>query len=173
MSSKKAKLDQKLTFHNETLEIDTESPEVDIIGIDRETKKKTKGRCTVPLKLIQDKQRRHTTFSKRKKGLLKKSSELSILTGTQVMCVVASETGQVFTYGSRKFNDFLNSANGRMIIQSCLQNDDSGSDNNSTDKVLAESKNRFKNLIRDTYKLAAINAAPRPLPSEVERNSTS
>ena len=46
--------------------------------------KKTRGRVKIKIELIQDRQKRCTTFSKRKAGLMKKSHELATLTGSQV-----------------------------------------------------------------------------------------
>ena len=46
--------------------------------------KKTRGRVKIKIEFIQDKQKRCTTFSKRKAGLMKKSHELATLTGSQV-----------------------------------------------------------------------------------------
>ncbi|KAG9838817.1 hypothetical protein KCU98_g14868, partial [Aureobasidium melanogenum] len=42
-------------------------------------------RRKIEIKFIQDKSRRHITFSKRKAGIMKKAYELSVLTGTQVL----------------------------------------------------------------------------------------
>lgn len=46
--------------------------------------------------------KRKATFMKRKKGLMKKSKELSILTGASVLCVVISERNEVSMYTSDK-----------------------------------------------------------------------
>jgi hypothetical protein len=42
--------------------------------------------------------KRHISFSKRKAGIMKKAYELSTLTGTQVLLLVVSETGLVYTF---------------------------------------------------------------------------
>ncbi|KAI1719865.1 SRF-type transcription factor (DNA-binding and dimerization domain) domain-containing protein [Ditylenchus destructor] len=62
--------------------------------------KKTKGRVKIKMEYIGNKLRRYTTFSKRKTGIMKKAHELSTLTGTQVMLLVASETGHVTPDGT-------------------------------------------------------------------------
>ena len=56
--------------------------------------KKTLGRVKIEMAYIDNKIRRYTTFSKRKTGIMKKAYELSTLTGTEVMLLVASETGK-------------------------------------------------------------------------------
>lgn len=51
---------------------------------------------------------------------MKKSHELATLTGSQVMVLVASETGHVYTYSTEKFKPLLNSQQGRKLIRTCL-----------------------------------------------------
>uniref|UniRef100_A0A674NNK7 Serum response factor n=1 Tax=Takifugu rubripes TaxID=31033 RepID=A0A674NNK7_TAKRU len=52
--------------------------------------KKTRGRVKIKMEFIDNKLRRYTTFSKRKTGIMKKAYELSTLTGTQVLLLVAN-----------------------------------------------------------------------------------
>jgi len=87
------------------------------------SQKKTRGRVKIDIEFMKDKQKRCTTFSKRKSGLMKKSYELATLTGSQVMVLVASETGHVYTYATKKFQPVLNSTPGRKLIQTCLASD--------------------------------------------------
>jgi hypothetical protein len=61
----------------------------------RARNKKTLGRVKIEMAYITNKIRRYTTFSKRKTGIMKKAYELATLTGTEVMLLVASETGNV------------------------------------------------------------------------------
>ena len=103
-------------------------------------KKKTKGRVKIETKYIQNKLRRYTTFSKRKAGIMKKvcffsclksfirsvkisslkAYELSVLTGTQVMLLVASETGHVYTFATKKLQPMITSETGKNLIRACL-----------------------------------------------------
>ena len=46
--------------------------------------------------------------------------ELSTLTGTQVMLLVASETGHVYTFATRKLQPMITSESGKALIQTCL-----------------------------------------------------
>lgn len=82
--------------------------------------KKTKGRVKIKMEYIENKIRRYTTFSKRKTGIMKKAYELSTLTGTQVMLLVASETGHVYTFATDKLQPMITSEVGKNLIQSCL-----------------------------------------------------
>ncbi|XP_047739337.1 uncharacterized protein LOC108675030 [Hyalella azteca] len=86
--------------------------------------KKTKGRVKIKMEFIDNKLRRYTTFSKRKTGIMKKAYELSTLTGTQVMLLVASETGHVYTFATRKLQPMITSEAGKALIQSCLNSPD-------------------------------------------------
>lgn len=64
----------------------------------RKKTKKTLGRVKIDMAYIDNKIRRYTTFSKRKTGIMKKAYELATLTGTEVMLLVASETGKIYYY---------------------------------------------------------------------------
>nr|AAQ72500.1 MADS-box protein 15 [Petunia x hybrida] len=58
------------------------------------------GRKKVEIKLIQDKNSRQVTFSKRRKGLIKKAKELSILCDADVAVVVFSNRGRLYDFSS-------------------------------------------------------------------------
>ncbi|KAI8165791.1 hypothetical protein KHU50_006993 [Colletotrichum sp. SAR 10_65] len=89
-------------------------------------------RRKIEIKFINDKSRRHITFSKRKAGIMKKAStrripphaclayELSVLTGTQVLLLVVSETGLVYTFTTPKLQPLVTKAEGKNLIQACL-----------------------------------------------------
>lgn len=50
--------------------------------------------------------------------------ELSTLTGTQVMLLVASETGHVYTFATGKLQPMITSEAGKALIQTCLNSPD-------------------------------------------------
>merc|ERR1712166_1462527 len=77
-------------------------------------------RRKINIEFIEDKSRRHITFSKRKSGIMKKAYELSALTGTQVLLLVASETGHVYTYATEKLQPLIQKPEGKNLIQTCL-----------------------------------------------------
>ncbi|KAI6123913.1 SRF-TF-domain-containing protein [Pisolithus croceorrhizus] len=89
---------------------------------DEEEKPKDKkaGRRKIKIEFIQDKSRRHITFSKRKAGIMKKAYELSTLTGTQVLLLVVSETGLVYTFTTAKLQPLVTQPEGKNLIQACL-----------------------------------------------------
>jgi len=78
------------------------------------------GRRKIQIEFIEDKSRRHITFSKRKAGIMKKAYELSTLTGTQVLLLVASETGHVYTFATPKLQPLITKSEGKNLIQACL-----------------------------------------------------
>ncbi|CAF3253298.1 unnamed protein product [Rotaria socialis] len=86
--------------------------------------KKTLGRVKINMAYIDNKIRRYTTFSKRKTGIMKKAYELATLTGTEVMLLVASETGHVYTYATPKLQPMITSETGKALIQTCLAKDE-------------------------------------------------
>ena len=49
---------------------------------------------------------------------------MSTLTGTQVMLLVASETGHVYTFATRKLQPMITSESGKALIQTCLNSPD-------------------------------------------------
>lgn len=87
---------------------------------DDDDEKPRPDRRKIEIKFIQDKSRRHITFSKRKAGIMKKAYELSVLTGTQVLLLVVSETGLVYTFTTPKLQPLVTKAEGKNLIQACL-----------------------------------------------------
>ncbi|CAO1616871.1 unnamed protein product [Parajaminaea phylloscopi] len=86
------------------------------------------GRRKIKIQFIEDDSRRHITFSKRKSGIMKKAYELSVLTGTQVLLLIVSQTGLVFTFTTPKLRPVVMETEGRELIQKCLSapDDDAG-----------------------------------------------
>ncbi|KAL7417831.1 SRF-type transcription factor (DNA-binding and dimerization domain)-domain-containing protein, partial [Mrakia frigida] len=77
-------------------------------------------RRKIQISYIEDKARRHITFSKRKAGIMKKAFELSTLTGTQVLLLVVSETGLVYTFTTSKLQPLVTREEGKNLIQVSL-----------------------------------------------------
>ncbi|CAK5284148.1 unnamed protein product [Mycena citricolor] len=87
------------------------------------------GRRKIKIEFIQDKSRRHITFSKRKAVFfpfrplptdIVQAYELSTLTGTQVLLLVVSETGLVYTFTTAKLQPLVTQPEGKNLIQACL-----------------------------------------------------
>jgi len=90
-------------------------------------------RRKIEIKFIADKSRRHITFSKRKAGIMKKAYELSVLTGTQVLLLVVSETGLVYTFTTPKLQPLVTKPEGKNLIQTCLNAPEPAADTNGVD----------------------------------------
>ncbi|KAJ3256791.1 hypothetical protein HK103_005165 [Boothiomyces macroporosus] len=122
---------------------------------DDEKPAKKAGRRKIKIEYIEDKSRRHITFSKRKAGIMKKAYELSTLTGTQVLLLVASETGHVYTFATPKLQPLITKPEGKNMIQTCL---------NATD---AQASTALPNPVPGygaTYQPTPIHSpAPRPM----------
>ncbi|KAK6945938.1 Transcription factor, MADS-box [Dillenia turbinata] len=66
------------------------------------------GRQKIRIAKIQNKNHLQVTFSKRKAGIFKKASELSILCGVQVAIVLSSPAGKIFSFGNPDVNSLVN-----------------------------------------------------------------
>lgn len=75
---------------------------------------------------------RQVTFSKRKGGLLKKAYELSTLTGSQVLLVIASDTGHVYTFATDRLQPLITTTRGKTMLQQCLNGEFSDDDGTNT-----------------------------------------
>ncbi|KAK4702966.1 hypothetical protein P7C70_g3255, partial [Phenoliferia sp. Uapishka_3] len=86
-----------------------------------------KGRRKIMIEYIEEKSKRHITFSKRKAGIMKKAYELATLTGTQVLLLVVSESGWVYTFTTDKFKPLVKEddngqlSQGQKLIAACLE----------------------------------------------------
>ncbi|MBW0485120.1 hypothetical protein O181_024835 [Austropuccinia psidii MF-1] len=78
--------------------------------------KKNPGRRKIDIEYIQDKSKRHITFSKRKAGIMKKAYELATLTGTQLLLLVVSETGIVYNFTTPKLEPIVSVDPGKSLI---------------------------------------------------------
>jgi hypothetical protein len=114
--------DQEINQGTEVLASGQNEPESPNDDKKKLQKKKGKraGRRKIKIEFIQDKSRRHITFSKRKGGIMKKAYELSTLTGTQVLLLIASETGHVYTFATPKLQPLITKTEGKNLIQACL-----------------------------------------------------
>ncbi|KAI9809308.1 MAG: hypothetical protein M1825_002599 [Sarcosagium campestre] len=104
-------------------------PSAGVDDDDDDDDKTGRERRKIEIKFIQDKSRRHITFSKRKAGIMKKAYELSVLTGTQVLLLVVSETGLVYTFTTPKLQPLVTKAEGKNLIQACLNAPEPSSNN--------------------------------------------
>ncbi|GAA5866061.1 hypothetical protein JCM3774_000011 [Rhodotorula dairenensis] len=79
------------------------------------------GRRKIHIEFIEDKPRRHVTFTKRKSGLMKKAYELSTLTGTDCLVVVVSESGLLYTFSTPALSGVTDHPRGREFLEAALR----------------------------------------------------
>lgn len=103
---------------------------------------KRAGRRKIKIEYIDDKSRRHITFSKRKAGIMKKAYELSTLTGTQVLLLVVSETGLVYTFTTPKLQPLVTKPEGKNLIQACLNAPDAPTAQDATSTTRSSNNNQ-------------------------------
>jgi len=108
-------------------------------------KKKRTGRRKISIEFIDDKPRRQITFSKRKAGLMKKAYELTTLTGTQALLLIASETGHVYTFATTKLQPFVTLPEGKTLIHNCL-NSQVTAENEKEEKESQEEEEETENV---------------------------
>ncbi|KAF8731837.1 hypothetical protein HU200_015780 [Digitaria exilis] len=68
----------------------------------------TKGKQKIEIKPIESEEARQVCFSKRRQGLFKKASELSILCGAMVGTIVFSTIGRSFSFGNPSIDEVVN-----------------------------------------------------------------
>lgn len=61
--------------------------------------KTSRGRQKIEIKKIEEESKRQVTFSKRRRGLFKKSAELSVLTGAKIAAITFSKCGRIYKFG--------------------------------------------------------------------------
>jgi len=81
-------------------------------------------RRKIPIRYLMDKSKRHVTFSKRKSGLIKKTHELAVLTGSQVLLVIASDTNHIYTFSTGKLRPIVGDDRCRELLVQCLSHDE-------------------------------------------------
>ncbi|QLG71769.1 hypothetical protein HG535_0C01180 [Zygotorulaspora mrakii] len=83
-------------------------------------KERERDRPKMPVKYIENKTRRHVTFAKRRLGIMKKAYELSVLTGANVLLLILSRTGLVYTFTTPKLEPIVRDLEGKTLIRACL-----------------------------------------------------
>lgn len=73
-----------------------------------------------PIKYIENKTRRQVTFAKRRNGIMKKAYELSVLTGANVLLLIFSSNGLVYTFTTPKLEPFVREREGKELVWKCI-----------------------------------------------------
>jgi MADS-box transcription factor len=133
-------------------------------------KKGAKKRKKIEIKYIEDKSRRHITFSKRRMGIFKKAFELAKLTKAQVLLMVASETGNIHTYATPKFQNMTEVNEGeycqhcdragwRETLEACLNADEVAEEDEQEEQEEQEDAADASAVAHAQSMLAAAHAA--------------
>ncbi|CAG7886044.1 unnamed protein product [Brassica rapa] len=80
------------------------------------------GRGKIVIQRIDDSTSRQVTFSKRRKGLIKKAKELAILCDAEVGLIIFSSTGKLYDFSSSSMNSVIDRYNKSKIEQQQLLN---------------------------------------------------
>ncbi|CAI4048340.1 hypothetical protein N7582_004353 [Saccharomyces uvarum] len=80
----------------------------------------TTARQKQPIKYIENKTRRHVTFSKRRHGIMKKAYELSVLTGANILLLILANSGLVYTFTTPKLEPLVREDEGKNLIKACI-----------------------------------------------------
>ncbi|XP_059294946.1 agamous-like MADS-box protein AGL29 [Lycium ferocissimum] len=71
-------------------------------------RKVSRGRQKIEMKLVECKESRYVTFSKRKQSLFMKADKLSTLMGADVGVLLFSPSGKTYSYGSTSIENIIN-----------------------------------------------------------------
>ncbi|KAK6945713.1 Transcription factor, MADS-box [Dillenia turbinata] len=78
---------------------------------------RSKGRKKIPICKIEKKASLDVSFSKRKKGVFKKASELSTLSGAELAIIIFSPANKVHSFGNPNVETIINRFSSRNSIQ--------------------------------------------------------
>ncbi|KAL6500731.1 hypothetical protein OROHE_025528 [Orobanche hederae] len=86
--------------------------------INNAVKKKTLGRRKIEMKKMEKKANLQVTFTKRRKGLFRKASELSVLCGADIAILVQSPADKIFAFGNPSVEALIGRFQGGVEIAS-------------------------------------------------------
>ncbi|CAK9163616.1 unnamed protein product [Ilex paraguariensis] len=105
----------------------------------------------IKIKKIDNITARQVTFSKRRRGLLKKAEELAVLCDAEVALIIFSATGKRFEYASSSMKDILgkyklHSNNLEKVKQPCLELQLENSDRIRMEEEFADKNHQLRQL---------------------------
>ncbi|XP_026458958.1 agamous-like MADS-box protein AGL29 [Papaver somniferum] len=112
----------------------------------KKQRKGGEGRRKIKIEKITNKSRLQVTFSKRRKGLFKKETELSVLTGAETALIAFSPAGKPFVCGNPDLilERFLNNINGEASeIQMMMMNNRGASEIQKNDDEAEKKRGVF------------------------------
>ncbi|AJS81134.1 Arg80p [Saccharomyces cerevisiae YJM1252] len=104
--------------------VSTSTPTPTITKTKENSGTSTTTRQKQPIKYIENKTRRHVTFSKRRHGIMKKAYELSVLTGANILLLILANSGLVYTFTTPKLEPVVRETEGKSLIRACINASD-------------------------------------------------
>jgi hypothetical protein len=115
----------------------------------------------VDIEFLQDRSKRRTTFSKRKQGLMKKAYDLSVLTGAEILVLVAprpeDSSHYLYSFSTQKLRPIITSPKGQAIVGTLFGIDDNDGPEGSI--VMSPSPLRSTGRPRKTVRRSAPSVA--------------
>ncbi|SCZ99774.1 BZ3501_MvSof-1269-A2-R1_Chr12-2g03476 [Microbotryum saponariae] len=128
----------------------------------------------IDIEYIDDKAKRHVSFTKRKQGLMKKAFELSTLTGTNCLVLVVSESGLVYHYATPGFEAMVEHRRGKELIAASLNGELHSDDNiDNRNPVTSTSKGPARKSKRNNAQPKQSRTSSAPTPIAAPSGSTS
>lgn len=132
--------------------------------------KKTQGRKKIEIKQLENSSNKQVTFSKRRAGIFKKASELTVLCGADVAVIVFSSADKVFCYGHPNINAVLDSYQNGLssVVKVC----DNASDVPVAEfnKKYVEAEKEFEGLKRKTTEMKEMADEKKKIMKEMNVN---
>ncbi|KAL8094510.1 hypothetical protein AgCh_036151 [Apium graveolens] len=117
--------------------------------------KKTSGRKKIEIKKIEKTESSRVTFTKRRRGLFNKGSELCVLTGAEIAILAQSKGGRVFAFGHPSVDSVIDTYLGNNVSNSSAVSENPtymleeyNKEYGKICKELEVEKNKFKSVER-------------------------
>ncbi|XP_074354275.1 agamous-like MADS-box protein AGL62 [Apium graveolens] len=117
--------------------------------------KKTSGRKKIEIKKIEKTESGRVTFTKRRRGLLNKASELCVLSGAEIAILAQSKGGRVFAFGHPSVDSVIDTYLGNNVSNSSAVSENPtymleeyNKEYGKICKELEVEKNKFKSVER-------------------------
>ncbi|KAI8342274.1 hypothetical protein BC941DRAFT_412327 [Chlamydoabsidia padenii] len=78
----------------------------------------------IAIEYIKDKRSRSFAFTTRKMGIMKKVHDFGIMTGSEVLLIVISESNVVYSYTTTKLAPIVTGRTGRELVEACMVHND-------------------------------------------------
>lgn len=144
------------------------------IEIKKKKKKTSIGRQKIDIKKIENEEARQVCFSKRRTGLFKKASELSVLCGAEISVVVFSPAGKVFSFGHPSVDSVIDRYVATLNNPTTTTHGNNGTNNsNNTSSSNTNNTGSSHGLNKQYMEVTALLEAERKKKAALEESSRS